>query len=343
VLFALYVRQLQAPFSSVVGLRYPAIRAGIAFTRVYDVLEAEVAADERGSSSTEPLVGRPAVLRLEGVSYSYPATDEVSIPGLSRTGQAVGVGWTPLVGLRADDAAPRSNRRRRILDDVSFELGAGRHLALVGESGAGKSTIAHLAIGLLLPDDGRVLLNGVDTRLLSYKELAGVIGYIAQDTYVLHEKVRENLLYAHVDATRADLDAALRVARFDRVVDRLPDGMETVIGEKGHRLSGGERQRLSIARAVLRRPQLVVLDEPRSQLDAATESEIKVALSEALFETAVLTIAHRLSTVIDADQILVLDGGTIVESGTHDAPILRGGRYSELYRTQLGAAMGHQG
>lgn len=225
-----------------------------------------------------------------------------------------------------------------VLHDVDLTVPAGTSLALVGATGSGKSTLAGLVARLHDPTSGAVRLDGVDLRELSLADLAEAVGVVTQETYLRHASVRENLRLARPDATDAELEAAARAARIHDLISSLPDGYDTMVGSRGHRFSGGEQQRLAIARTLLRDPRVLVLDEATSALDNRTEREVQAALDELSRGRTTITIAHRLSTVRDADQIAVLDHGRVVELGTHEELLLRGGRYAELVRSGLGAS-----
>jgi len=225
-----------------------------------------------------------------------------------------------------------------ILEGVSLTVARKETVAIVGASGAGKSTIALLAAGLYRPTSGTVELEGRSIDEWTEEELAERVALITQDTFVLHDTIRGNLRYVNGHATEADMAAACDAAHLGALIASLPDGYDTIVGERGYRLSGGERQRLAVARALLKDADLIVLDEPTSQLDAETEALIKETTRRLFVEKAVLTIAHRLSTIIDADRILVLHNGRIIEEGTHSTLMaLPGGRYAALYEAQVTA------
>ena len=223
-----------------------------------------------------------------------------------------------------------------VLHDIDVDVEPGQLVALVGSSGAGKSTLASLIPRLYDVDDGSVRLGGVDVRDLTFDDIRAAVGVVTQDGHLWHDTVRANLTYAAPGAGDDELWAALRAARLDGLAASLPDGLETVVGERGYRLSGGERQRLTIARLLLARPRVVILDEATAHLDAQSEHAVQEALAVALEGRTSLVIAHRLSTIRAADQILVLEAGRIIQRGTHEQLLASGGRYRDLLRTQLG-------
>jgi ATP-binding cassette subfamily B protein len=225
---------------------------------------------------------------------------------------------------------------RPTLDGVDLEVAPGSFTAIVGETGSGKTTLAYLVARLYDVDAGRVTIDGVDVRDVSFASLARTVGLVSQDTYLFHASVRENLRFARPDATDAELEAAARAAQIHDLIASLPEGYETMVGERGYRFSGGEKQRIAIARVVLRNPPVLVLDEATSALDTETERAVQDALDHLAAGRTTIAIAHRLSTVRDADQIVVLDGGRIVERGTHDELLERGGRYAALQDAQRG-------
>jgi ABC-type multidrug transport system fused ATPase/permease subunit len=251
------------------------------------------------------------------VRFAYPSADKVSLASLEEV--------TTL------DTRGGS----QILHGVSFRVEPGQLVALVGSSGGGKSTIASLAPRLYDVDGGAVRLSGIDVRDLSFDSIRQALGMVTQDGHLFHDTIRENLRFARPDATDDDLWDALRRARLADLVASLPDGLDTLVGERGYRLSGGERQRLTIARLLLARPRVVILDEATAHLDSASEAAVQAALVDALAGRTALVIAHRLSTIRDADAILVIEHGRVVERGTHTELLAAGGRYAELYRTQF--------
>jgi ATP-binding cassette, subfamily B, bacterial len=221
------------------------------------------------------------------------------------------------------DAAPT-------LEDVDIDVPAGSYVAIVGETGSGKTTLGYLVARLYDAQAGRVTIDGVDVRDMTFASLTATVGLVSQETYLFHASIRENLAFARPGATDAEIEAAARAAQIHELVAALPDGYDTVVGERGYRFSGGEKQRIAIARTILRNPPVLVLDEATSALDVQTERAVGAALEELAEGRTTIVIAHRLSTVRDADQIVVLDGGRIVERGTHDELVAGGGVYAAM-------------
>ncbi|GIU86422.1 MAG: ABC transporter ATP-binding protein [Acidimicrobiia bacterium] len=314
--FVLYVGQMYQPLAQLTNARVEVLTALVSFERVFEVLDLPPAIADR-PGATE-LVAPRGHVELDRVWFRHPPGDRVSLPSLEAPGAARG----PEPG-------------DWVLRDVSFTVEPGRTVALVGPSGAGKTTIAMLVARIHEVVEGSVRIDGVDVRDLTLESLHDAVGVVAQDPHLFHDTIRANLRYARPDATDADLEAALRRAHLWDLVSSLPDGLDTVVGERGYRMSGGEKQRLAIARLLLKDPAVVILDEATSHLDTESELAIQRALDEALRGRTAIVIAHRLSTIVGADRILVVDGGRIVESGTHAELLARNGLYAELSRNQL--------
>jgi len=349
ILIVLYLQQLQAPVQRLLNTRYPRMRSSIALDRVEAVLAARPTRERPdgarapGTAGTAPgdataaggRTGATPALRTRDLRFRYPPVSAYSIDGLSHAGDALSIPWLPMVGLSGDDGVRHVGGGREgtgdALDGIDLTVGRGEVVAVVGSSGAGKSTLATVIAGLVDADSGVVEVDGRPLADLDEQQRAGLIAYIPQDPYVLHASVRENLRYARPEATDEELLAVCEQVALGDLVRGLDDGLDAVIGEKGHRLSGGERQRLAIARAALRRPALVVLDEPTAHLDTATERHVRAAMSTLFDGAGVVMIAHRLSTVRDADRIVVLEHGRVAQEGPHDElAAVAGGGYRRL-------------
>ncbi|WP_336030490.1 ABC transporter ATP-binding protein [Geodermatophilus sp. FMUSA9-8] len=316
VALALLLTRLYAPLTALASARVDVASALVSFERVFEVLDLVPLVRERPGAVAVP--DGPVAVEFDGVTFAYPAADRVSLASLEDVARLDGRGGTD------------------VLHDVSFTVRPGEVLAIVGSSGAGKSTIAALLPRLYDVDAGAVRLGGVDVRDLTADSIRATIGLVTQDGHLFHESLRDNLRLAAPGATDAELLDALDRARLGDLVRALPEGLDTVVGERGYRFSGGERQRLTIARLLLARPRVVLLDEATAHLDATSEAAVQEALDEALDGRTAIVIAHRLSTVRAADQILVLEHGRVVERGRHEELLALGGRYAELYRTQFG-------
>lgn len=315
VALALLLTRLYAPLTALASARVEVMSALVSFDRVFEVLDLEPLIAERPDARQVPPGG--VSVELDDVRFSYPAADKVSLASL-------------------EDVATLDTRGgAEVLHGVSFRAEPGEMVALVGSSGAGKSTIAQLLPRLYDVDSGAVRLAGVDVRDLTAASIRRTVGLVTQDGHLFHDTVRANLLLAAPDAAEEEIWDALRRSRLDGVVAALPDGLDTVVGERGYRLSGGERQRLTIARLLLARQRVVILDEATAHLDSTSEAAVQAALAEALAGRTAVVIAHRLSTVRAADLILVLEGGQVVERGRHEELLAADGRYAELYRTQF--------
>ena len=320
VALALLLSRLYGPLTALANVRVDVMSAMVSFDRVFEVLYLAPMIAEAPDAVPVPADDRS--VEFDHVSFSYPAAADVSLASLE------------------DVALPEQGGATPVLHDVSFRIEPGQLVALVGHSGAGKSTIASLVPRLYDVTTGAVRVGGLDVRRATATSLRDSIGVVSQDAHLFHDTIRANLLYARPDATEDELWTALTGARIATLVASLPDRLDTVVGDRGHRLSGGEKQRLAIARVLLKAPGVVILDEATAHLDSQSEVAVQHALDTALAGRTSLVIAHRLSTIRSADQILVVDEGRIVQRGTHEQLLASGGRYSELYRTQFAADRG---
>jgi len=311
VSLALLLTRLYAPLTALANAQVDVMSALVSFERVFEVLDLPLTITEKPGATALP--AGPLSVELRDVRFSYPAASSVSLASLEEV------------------AVLDARGGEEVLHGVSLLAEAGQLVALVGSSGAGKSTIASLLARLYDVDSGAVLLGGHDVRDTTFDALRGAVGVVTQDGHLFHDTLEANLRYADPDATEDQLWHALRRARLEPLVRSLPDGLGTVVGERGYRLSGGERQRLTIARLLLAQPRVVVLDEATAHLDSESEHAVQEALTEALVGRTAIVIAHRLTTIRDADLICVVEGGHIVQRGTHEELLARGGRYAELY------------
>lgn len=316
VSLALLLTRLYSPLTALANAHVEIATALVSFERVFEVLDLEPLIQEKPGAVAVP--EGPVSVEFDDVRFSYPSADKVSLASLEEVA---------VLDDRGGD---------EVLHGISFTALPGQMVALVGSSGAGKSTTASLLARLYDVDSGAVRLSGVDVRDATFASLKETVGMVTQDGHLFHESIRANLQLAAPGAGDDELWRALERARLADVVAEMPDGLDTVVGERGYRLSGGQRQRLTIARLLLGRSRVVVLDEATASLDSASEAAVQLALDEALADRTALVIAHRLSTVRAADMILVVEDGRIVERGTHTQLLARGGRYAELYETQFG-------
>ncbi|MEV1248906.1 ABC transporter ATP-binding protein [Nonomuraea sp. NPDC050022] len=315
VALALLLTRLYTPLTALASARVDVMSALVSFERVFEVLDLEPLIKERPGAVSVP--DGPVSVEFDDVHFAYPAADKVSLASLEEV------------------AVLDSRGGVEVLHGVSFTAEPGQMVALVGSSGAGKSTIAQLLPRLYDADSGTVRIGGVDVRDLTADSIRDTLGMVTQDGHLFHETIRANLLLARPEADETELWEVLGRARLATLIESLPDGLDTVVGERGYRLSGGERQRLTIARLLLARPRVVILDEATAALDSTSEAAVQEALGEALQGRTAVVIAHRLSTIRAADVILVIEDGRVVERGTHAELLAAGGRYEELYRTQF--------
>lgn len=308
--------QLYGPLTALSNVRVDVMTALVSFERVFEVLDLKPMVNERPTAVTLP--DGPLSVDFDDVRFRYPRADEVSLASLES------VAREETIVSSAD-----------VLTGISFHAPAGTMTALVGPSGAGKTTTTALLTRLYDVTGGSISIGGLDVRDATLASLREGVGVVTQDAHMFHDTIRANLLYARPDATEEDLLDACTAAQIRGLIDQLPEGLDTVVGDRGHRLSGGEKQRIALARLLLKGPRVVVLDEATAHLDSESEAAVQRALDNALEGRTSVVIAHRLSTVRRADQILVVDGGTVVERGTHDELLAVDGVYAELYRTQF--------
>ncbi|HEY1826496.1 MAG TPA: ABC transporter ATP-binding protein, partial [Acidimicrobiales bacterium] len=310
-----YLTRLYGPLTQLSNLNLDVMTVLVSFERIFEVLDIVPMIDEAPDAVAIPRGS--ASIEFDHVRFTYPSADEVSLASLESV------------------AVLESGDRAEVLHDVSFSVEPGHMVALVGPSGAGKTTISSLVPRLYDVSEGTVRLSGIDVRQATMASVRDVVGVVTQDPHLFHDTLRANLLYARPEANEEDVLAALDQAQIGHLVGELPDGLDTVIGERGYRLSGGEKQRVALARLMLKAPDIVVLDEATAHLDSESEAAVQRALRETLSGRTSLVIAHRLSTVREANELLVIDDGRIVERGTHAELLAAEGLYAELYRTQF--------
>ncbi|MBB6348409.1 ABC transporter ATP-binding protein [Nonomuraea muscovyensis] len=315
VALAALLMRLYGPLTSLSNVQVDVMTALVSFDRVFEVLDLKPMVAERPDAV--PVPAGPVTIEFDDVRFRYPAAEEVSLASLESVAK--------------QDTGPS----HPVLEGVSFTAAPGRLVALVGPSGAGKTTITSLVSRLYDATEGAVRLNGLDVREATLASLRDTVGVVTQDAHLFHDTIEANLRYARPEAGDEELWEALRAAQIADLVESLPDGLDTVVGDRGHRLSGGEKQRLALARLLLKAPRVVVLDEATAHLDSESEAAVQRALKTALAGRTSLVIAHRLATIREADEILVVQDGHVAERGGHEELLARGGLYAELHRTQF--------
>lgn len=359
VAFGSYLTQLYGPLQALTNAPVMFAQSMVSFERVFEVIDLPLEIAEKPDA--RPLTDVKGQLNFENVSFNYAIDESLLLTEVTRHGRIENVRavFSDVDKARASDekknahlktskdASPPidgpiiesekrySQAREKALDRVSFTIKPGQLAALVGPSGAGKTTMTYLIPRLYDPTEGRILLDGLDLRDVKLDSLAEQIGMVTQETYLFHDTIRTNLVYAKLDATQAEIEAACKAANIHNFIMDLPEGYDTIVGERGYRLSGGEKQRLAIARVILKDPRVLVLDEATSHLDSQSEALIQDALKTVMVGRTSLVIAHRLSTILAADLILVMDRGQVVERGTHEELMTLGGLYAQLYETQF--------
>lgn len=306
--------RLYGPLTALSNVRVDVMSALVSFERVFEVLDLQPMVTDRPNA--KELSDTNLDLKFEGVSFTYPKAEEISLASLEIA------------------AKPEIVTSGKVLKDISFTVASGTLTGIVGPSGAGKSTISSLIPRLYDANQGLISINGTNIRDYTIKSLRNSIGVVTQDSHMFHDSILVNLKYAKPDATAIEIEAACKSARIWDFIQSLPNGLDTVVGERGHRLSGGEKQRLAIARLLLKQPSLVILDEATAHLDSENEAMVQAALKEALIGRTSIVIAHRLSTIAHADQILVIDNGEIVEQGKHEQLVEKRGLYFDLFERQ---------
>jgi ATP-binding cassette subfamily B protein len=344
VAFGAYLTSLYGSLQGLANAPVEFATSVVSFERVFEVIDLPLDIDE----NPDPYVLRDTsgALIFENVTFNYDVDDKFMLSDVQRFGRMDHV-EAALSGEkrgrrsgRGDSengelASPRSQARRNALQDIDFQVHPGQLIALVGPSGAGKTTLTYLIPRLYDPTEGHITIDGRDLRDVSLNSLSAQIGMVTQETYLFHDTIRTNLLYARLDATREELEGAARAANIHDFIVDLPEGYDTIVGERGYRLSGGEKQRIALARVILKDPRVLVLDEATSHLDSESEALIQEALGHVMAGRTSIVIAHRLSTILAADMILVFDRGQIVERGTHAELLGAGGLYAHLYETQF--------
>lgn len=343
VAFGSYLGNLYGSLSGLSNAPVEFATSMVSFERVFEIIDLPVDIPEKENAiELSPVRGEIA---FDNVSFKYETGDEVLLSDVRRYGSMDSVttvlSSSPISPetehkiVDEEEVAPKSQARGSALENISFKADPGELVALVGPSGAGKTTITYLIPRLYDPTEGIIRIDGYDLRDVTLSSLSNQIGMVTQETYLYHDTIRTNLQYARLDATQAELEQACRIANIHDFIQALPDGYDTIVGERGYRMSGGEKQRIALARVILKNPRILILDEATSSLDSESEALIQDALERVMADRTSIVIAHRLSTILAADLILVLDRGKIIESGTHNELLEKGGMYSNLYQTQF--------
>ena len=342
VAFGAYLTSLYSSLSGLANAPVEFATSVVSFERVFEVIDLPLDIEERPDAlALQDISGE---LVFEEVDFRYEVDEKILLSDVQRFGRMDNV--TAVLsgskktepskdGGEGEETGAKTQARSQALDHISFHVKPGQLAALVGPSGAGKTTLTYLIPRLYDPIDGRILIDGHDLKAVTLESLSAQIGMVTQETHLFHDTIRTNLLYAKLDANQAELEAAARAANIHDFIMELPDGYDTIVGERGYRLSGGEKQRIALARVILKDPRILVLDEATSHLDSESEALIQEALKHVMVDRTSIVIAHRLSTIHAADLILVIDRGKIVEQGTHDELLALGGLYASLYDTQF--------
>jgi ATP-binding cassette, subfamily B, bacterial len=338
VAFGTYLMQLYTPLQALTNAPVDFAQSIVSFERVFEIIDLPLEIDEKENAVS--LGEAEGELVFDNVTFRYDVDESQLLSDVERHGRMDNVKATLSgdtgKGENGKSSAQKVHQARELaLQNISFHLESGQLVALVGPSGAGKTTMTYLIPRLYDPSEGQILIDGHDIRDLKLNSLAENIGMVTQETYLFHDTIRTNLLYAKPDATQAEIESATKAANIHDYIMGLEDGYDSIVGERGYRLSGGEKQRIAIARVILKNPRILVLDEATSHLDSQSEALIQDALSHIMKGRTSIVIAHRLSTILAADQILVMDRGAIVENGTHDELLAQNGLYANLYETQF--------